>query len=81
MTSDDSTTKSEPAPKPASAPSEGAAKPEGSTPSSYSRGEGQKPVSGSYRDNWNAIYGKKSKANTKKMSAKRRAQRSHRRKR
>jgi hypothetical protein len=34
------------------------------TPSSaYSRGEGQKPVSKAYRDNWNAIYGKK---NTKK---------------
>jgi hypothetical protein len=81
MTSDDSATKSEPAPKatsttksepastPASAPSEGAAKPEASTPSSYSRGEGQKPVSRSYRDNWNAIYGKKSKTSTKKMSA------------
>jgi hypothetical protein len=28
-------------------------------PSSYSRGEGQKPVSKAYKDNWNAIYGKK----------------------
>ena len=27
--------------------------------SSYSRGEGQKPVSKAYKDNWNAIYGKK----------------------
>ena len=27
----------------------------------YSRGEGQKPVSDAYRDNWNAIYGKKKK--------------------
>ena len=27
--------------------------------SAYSRGEGQKPVSNAYRDNWNAIYGKK----------------------
>jgi hypothetical protein len=29
--------------------------------SAYSRGEGQKPVSKAYRDNWNAIYGKKKK--------------------
>jgi len=28
-------------------------------PASYSRGEGQKPVSKAYKDNWNAIYGKK----------------------
>ncbi len=28
-------------------------------PSSYSLGEGQKPVSQAYKDNWNAIYGKK----------------------
>jgi hypothetical protein len=32
-----------------------------SSPSGYSRGEGQKPVSKAYRDNWNAIYGKKKK--------------------
>lgn len=31
------------------------------SPSSYSRGEGQKPVSQAYKDNWNAIYGKKKK--------------------
>jgi hypothetical protein len=30
-------------------------------PSSYSRGEGQKPVSAAYKENWNAIFGKKSK--------------------
>jgi hypothetical protein len=30
-------------------------------PSSYSRGEGQKPVSKAYKDNWNAVYGKKKK--------------------
>jgi hypothetical protein len=30
-------------------------------PSNYSRGEGQKPVSQAYKDNWNAIYGKKRK--------------------
>jgi hypothetical protein len=28
-------------------------------PKNHSRGEGQKPVTQSYRDNWNAIYGKK----------------------
>ena len=31
------------------------------TPKSYSRGEGQKPVSQAYKDNWNAIFGKKAK--------------------
>jgi hypothetical protein len=31
------------------------------SPSNYSRGEGQKPVSQAYKDNWNAIYGKKRK--------------------
>jgi len=30
-------------------------------PTRYSRGEGQKPVSQAYKDNWNAIYGKKKK--------------------
>jgi len=59
MTSDKSTTKSEAAPKAASTPSEGASKPEGSAPSNYSRGENQKPVTSSYKDNWNRIYGKK----------------------
>ncbi len=29
--------------------------------SKYSRGEGQKPVTQAYKDNWNAIYGKKKK--------------------
>jgi hypothetical protein len=29
------------------------------SPLSYSRGEGQKPVSKAYRDNWDAIFGKK----------------------
>ena len=46
------------------------AKPEGKSevgekaadaPASYSRGEGQKPVTKAYKDNWNAIYGKKKK--------------------
>jgi hypothetical protein len=60
MTSD--ATKSQPAPKAASTPSEGAAKAEGGPPSNYSRGEGQKPVTDSYKDNWNRIYGKKKRS-------------------
>jgi hypothetical protein len=28
-------------------------------PSGYSRGEGQKPVSAAYKENWNAIFAKK----------------------
>jgi hypothetical protein len=36
------------------------AKPE-AAPSNYSRGEGQKVVSQAYKDNWNDIFGKKSK--------------------
>ena len=61
MTSDSGTTKSQPTPKAASTPSGGASKPEGSTPSNYSRGENQKPVTDTYKDNWNRIYGKKKK--------------------
>ena len=30
-------------------------------PKDYSRGEGQKAVTQAYKDNWNAIYGKKKK--------------------
>lgn len=30
-------------------------------PKNYNRGEGQKPVTQAYKDNWNAIYGKKKK--------------------
>ncbi len=37
-------------------------------PKSYSRGEGQKPVTQAYKDNWNAIFGKKD--SSKKTSAK-----------
>lgn len=59
MTSDNGTPKSQPAPTAASTPSEGASKPAGSAPSDYARGEKQKPVTGSYKDNWNRIYGKK----------------------
>ncbi len=41
-----------------------ASKPEGgetaaAAPSNYSRGEGQKPVTAAYKENWNAIFGKK----------------------
>ena len=36
-------------------------------PKDYSRGEGQKPVTQAYKDNWNAIFAKKSaKKKTKK---------------
>ena len=46
---------------PAEAPME--AKTEGKAEASknYNRGEGQKPVSQAYKDNWEAIYGKKKK--------------------
>ena len=59
MTSDKSTPKNDATPKPASNLGEAASKPEGTAPSNYSRGENQKPVTDSYKDNWNAIYGKK----------------------
>jgi hypothetical protein len=51
-------------------PAKSEAKPEGKAeasektadaPAGYSRGEGQKPVTQAYKDNWNAIYGKKKK--------------------
>jgi hypothetical protein len=50
----------------AKAPDSAPAKAEGgetaaAKPASYSRGEGQKPVTQAYKDNWNAIYGKKQK--------------------
>ena len=43
-----------------------AAKPESgettaAAPANYSRGEGQKPVTAAYKENWNAIFGKKGK--------------------
>ena len=31
------------------------------SPSSFNRGEGQKPVTQAYKDNWNAIFGKRKK--------------------
>ncbi len=45
------------------APKKDSPKPEGGetvAPSNYSRGEGQKPVTAAYKENWNAIFGKKS---------------------
>lgn len=39
-------------------PKRGGSKLEGNAPSNYTRGEKQKPVTGSYRNNWNSIFGK-----------------------
>jgi hypothetical protein len=72
MASEDKKIKTNPAPKneaPAENKSTSGADPstakgaEATTasPSGYSRGEGQKPVSKAYRDNWNAIFAKKTK--------------------
>ena len=76
MASEPKKAKADPAPKKAdppakveapvkdtSTPAEGAAKvetAETTAPSNYSRGEGQKPVTRAYKDNWNAIFAKKS---------------------
>lgn len=82
MAGDDKKTKTAPAAKteaapaakstPAAAPAD-AATPKteggektGAAPSNYSRGEGQKPVSQAYKDNWNAIFAKKTKPTKKK---------------
>ena len=48
-----------------------APKPEGgataaAAPANYSRGEGQKPVTAAYKENWNAIFGKKRKKKRKR---------------
>ena len=48
------------------APQTDSPKPEGgeraaAAPANYSRGEGQKPVTAAYKENWNAIFGKKGK--------------------
>ena len=48
-------------PPTADAPKAAGAEKAAEAPSGYSRGEGQKPVSKAYKDNWNAIYGKKKK--------------------
>jgi hypothetical protein len=74
MASDTKTAKAAPAPKSETAAKdkktsgEAAAKEtaaktestEAAAPAGYSRGEGQKPVSAAYRENWNAIFRKKS---------------------
>ncbi|MBI2714789.1 MAG: hypothetical protein HYX37_10080 [Rhizobiales bacterium] len=48
-------------PPAADAPKAAAAEKTADVSAGYSRGEGQKPVSQAYKDNWNAIYGKKKK--------------------
>jgi hypothetical protein len=45
----------------AEAPIEAKTEAKAEVPKNYSRGEGQKPVSQAYKDNWDAIYGKKKK--------------------
>ena len=46
---------------PVEAPAEAKTEAKAEAPKNYSRGEGQKPVSQAYKDNWDAIYGKKKK--------------------
>ena len=46
---------------PAEVPVESNSEGKGEASKNYSRGEGQKPVSQAYKDNWDAIYGKKKK--------------------
>ena len=56
--------KSADAPKteaPAKDKTEAAAEAKADPSKNYSRGEGQKAVTQAYKDNWNAIYGKKKK--------------------
>ncbi|HEY1541499.1 MAG TPA: hypothetical protein VGG01_03735 [Xanthobacteraceae bacterium] len=71
-TKTDSAAKKEPASKDKSTADAASSKAEksvasaGEAPASYSRGEGQKPVSQAYRDNWNAIYGKKTRKKKKR---------------
>ncbi len=74
MASESKKTKSETAPKkdatakvenPAAeaakdAPKSGDGETAATAPANYSRGEGQKPVTAAYRENWNAIFAKKS---------------------
>jgi hypothetical protein len=52
--------------KPAAAPkadakAEAPAEAKADAPKNYSRGEGQKAVTQAYKDNWNAIFGKRKK--------------------
>jgi hypothetical protein len=55
-------TAAEAAPKdaPKDAPKSGSGETAGTAPANYSRGEGQKPVTAAYKENWNAIFAKKS---------------------
>ena len=46
---------------PAETPAEAKTEAKAEAPKNYGRGEGQKPVSQDYKDNWDAIYGKKKK--------------------
>ncbi len=70
MASDNKKAKAEPAPKNEAAPKtkstpgKDVSKAEGTetataAPANYSRGEGQKPVTTAYKENWNAIFAKK----------------------
>jgi hypothetical protein len=73
MASDDKKTNTNPAPKNEAPPkdkstsvadpskAEEGGETTSASPPGYSRGEGQKPVSKAYKDNWNAIFGKKKK--------------------
>ena len=72
MAGDDKKAKTEPAakktdaPKDKSTPDAASSKPESVAkadvaPAGYSRGEGQKPVTQAYKDNWNAIFAKKTR--------------------
>ena len=79
MASDVKKTKADPAPKketvaadkstPAAEAPKAADSPKadgGEKPATYSRGEGQKPVTQAYKDNWNAIFAKKTKTKKKR---------------
>jgi hypothetical protein len=68
MASDPKTAKADHAPKKEAAAKEKSSAGEtaaesgeaaGGAPAGYSRGEGQKPVSAAYKENWNAIFAKK----------------------
>jgi len=61
MAGDDKKGKTEPAAKKADAPGDKRAPESGAAPANYSRGEGQKPVTQAYKDNWNAIFAKKTR--------------------
>jgi hypothetical protein len=82
MASDDKKAKTDTPPKAASAAKDSAAKvkspaaeepskskadePAAAAPANYSRGEGQKPVTAAYKENWNAIFGKKTRKKKKR---------------